>query len=180
MRTPRRHSAAHGMRRAALGSALFLCLAPGTVAGVGPWMLTRWRIEPATSAFDRAAKALGAILIAAGAAMLVSAFVDFVTKGRGTPAPVAPTHALVVQGAYRYVRNPMYLAVTATIVGQALLLGRPALLAYAAVVAGAMGTFVYLYEEPTLAARYGQHYELYCAAVPRWRPRLRPWKPNHR
>jgi Phospholipid methyltransferase len=85
-----------------------------------------------------------------------------------------------VQGAYRYVRNPMYLAVTATILGQVLLLGRPALLAYAAVVAGAMATFVYLYEEPTLAARYGHHYELYCAAVPRWRPRLRPWKPNHR
>jgi protein-S-isoprenylcysteine O-methyltransferase Ste14 len=180
MRTPRHHSAAHGMGRAALGSALFLCLAPGTVAGVGPWMLTRWRIEPATSAFDRAARALGAILIAAGAVMLVSAFVHFVTKGTGTPAPVAPTHALVVQGAYRYVRNPMYLSVTATIVGQALLLGRPALLAYAAVVAGAMATFVYLYEEPTLAARYGQRYELYCVAVPRWRPRLRPWKPNHR
>jgi zinc transporter ZupT len=85
MRTRRRHGAAHGMRRAALGSALFLCLAPGTVAGVGPWMLTRWRIEPATSAFDRAAKALGAILIAAGAAMLVSAFVHFVTNSRRQP-----------------------------------------------------------------------------------------------
>src|SRR4029450_11588031 len=77
-----------------------------------------------------------------------------------------PTQALVVHGTYRYVRNPMYLAVTATILGQALLLGRPALLAYAAVVAGAMATFVYLYEEPTLTARYGPHSESYCATPP--------------
>lgn len=59
--------------------------------------------------------------------VLVGAFVRFVTEG-GPPAPVAPTQRLVVGGLYRYVRNPMYLAVVATIVGQALALGQPALL----------------------------------------------------
>ena len=54
------------------------------------------------------------------------AFARFVLEGGGTPAPVAPTERLVVGGLYRHVRNPMYVAVGATIVGQALLLGRPA------------------------------------------------------
>jgi protein-S-isoprenylcysteine O-methyltransferase Ste14 len=166
-----------GIRGPALGSALFFGLAPGTVGGVGPWVLTHWRIRGATTADDRGAMALGAVLVAIGVVMLVGAFLRFVTEGRGTPAPMAPTQALVVHGPYRYVRNPMYLAVVATILGQALLFGRPALLVYAAIVGAAMVTFVHLYEEPTLRAVYGEAYERYCTAVPRWRPRLRPWTP---
>ena len=79
-----------------------------------------------------ALRVLGAVLIAAGLVVLVQAFVRFVVEGVGTPAPVAPTEHLVVGGLYRYVRNPMYVAVTAIIAGQALVLGRPALLLYAA------------------------------------------------
>ena len=79
--------------------------------------------------------------------------------GAGTPAPPAPTERLVVSGLYRYVRNPMYVAVLAVIVGQALLLSRPVLLAYAAAVAAAFGAFVRWYEQPTLARRYGAQYE---------------------
>jgi hypothetical protein len=80
----------------------------------------------------------------------------------------------VVRGLYRYVRNPMYLAVLAVIVGQALLLGRPVLLSYAAIVAAAFVAFVYGYEQPTLARRYGAEYEAYRRAVPAWWPRLVP------
>jgi protein-S-isoprenylcysteine O-methyltransferase Ste14 len=120
---------------------------------------------------------LGGVLIAAGLAVLLEAFARFALEGIGTPAPVAPTERLVVGGAYRYVRNPMYVAVAALIVGQALLLGQPALFAYAAVFAAAVAAFVYGYEEPTLSARYGPEYDAYRAAVPAWRPRLRPWDP---
>jgi protein-S-isoprenylcysteine O-methyltransferase Ste14 len=98
-----------------------------------------------------------------------------VVEGRGTPAPVAPTERLVVGGLYRHVRNPMYVAVTATIAGQALLLGRPWLLAYAAAFWCVTAAFVRLYEEPTLSARYGEEYAAYTRAVPGWWPRLRPW-----
>jgi len=67
----------------------------------------------------------------------------------------------------------MYLAVLAVITGQALLLGRPVLLGYAAAVGGAFTAFVYGYEQPTLARRYGAQYEAYRRAVPGWWPRQR-------
>ena len=158
--------------RAALGSALFLLVAPGVVAGLVPWLLTGWETgDPALLL-----QVLGALLIAAGTVVLLEAFVRFVVEGTGTPAPVAPTAQLVVGGFYRHVRNPMYLAVGATIVGQALLLGRPVLLAYAAAFFVAVVAFVRGYEEPTLARRFGARYEEYRRAVPGWRPRLRPWR----
>jgi protein-S-isoprenylcysteine O-methyltransferase Ste14 len=169
---------AHGVRRprAAFGSAVFLLAAPGVVAGLVPWLLTGWRSAhpPAPVA------ALGAALIAVGSGVLLHAFARFVVEGRGTPAPIAPTERLVVGGLYRHVRNPMYLAVGATIVGQALLLGRPLLLAYAAVFWLSVAGFVLSYEEPTLSARYGEEYAAYRRAVPAWWPRLRPWSPPRR
>jgi protein-S-isoprenylcysteine O-methyltransferase Ste14 len=119
---------------------------------------------------------LGAVLIAAGLVVLVQAFVRFVVEGIGTPAPVAPTEHLVVGGLYRHVRNPMYLAVAAIIVGQALVLGRPALLLYAAAFVAVTASFVRLYEEPVLRERFGAEYEAYRRAVPGWWPRRHPWR----
>ena len=153
---------------AAAGTALFFALAPGMVAGVVPWWLTGWRVGASYPAPLRAA---GIVMVAIGAAVLIQAFVRFVREGVGTPAPAAPTQRLVVGGLYRYVRNPMYLAVLASITGQALILGRPVLLAYAATVAAAFVAFVYGYEEPTLARRYGAAYEDYRRNVPAWYPR---------
>lgn len=163
--------------RAAAGSLLFLVAAPGVVAGLVPWLLTGW--DTASWVVDRAAiRMLGVALVAAGAAVLLDAFARFVHEGLGTPAPIAPTQRLVVGGLYRHVRNPMYLAVEATVVGQALLLGRPVLLAYAGILAVAFWAFVRSYEEPTLARRYGREYDAYRRAVPGWVPRLRPWDPD--
>ena len=161
--------------RAALGSFGFLLLAPGVVAGLIPWWLTGWDARPAPLAL----RVAGAALVIAGAAVLVHAFARFVFEGLGTPAPPAAPDRLVVGGLYRYVRNPMYLAVAATIVGQALLLARPGLLLYAAAFGAIVAAFVRWYEEPTLAARFGSSYERYRRAVPAWWPRRRPWHPPH-
>jgi protein-S-isoprenylcysteine O-methyltransferase Ste14 len=163
----------HRSRRtaAAAGSAAFLVLAPGVVAGLIPWLLTGWRMESSPPAV----RILGGLLIALGVGFLLHAFARFVVEGLGTPAPVAPTERLVVGGVYRHVRNPMYLAVGATIVGQALLLGQFGLLAYAAVFGVVAFAFVRLYEEPTLTQRFGAGYDVYRRAVPGWLPRLRPW-----
>jgi protein-S-isoprenylcysteine O-methyltransferase Ste14 len=156
-------------RRAALGgSALFLLLAPGSVAGLIPALVTGWDV---TQELPWPIRGVGAALVVAGAGVLLHAFARFAREGLGTPAPVAPTESLVVGGLYRHVRNPMYLAVLAVIVGQALWFGSGALAGYAAAVAVAFAAFVRLYEEPTLAARYGEEYERYRAAVPGWIPR---------
>jgi protein-S-isoprenylcysteine O-methyltransferase Ste14 len=156
------------MRRAALGSLVFLVVAPGVVAGLVPWVLTGW---DAADDVPLPVVAAGAALLAAGVGVLLHAFARFVAEGLGTPAPVAPTERLVVGGLYRYVRNPMYLAVGATIVGQALILGRPALLLYALAFGAVVWTFVRFYEEPTLARTYGAEYDAYRHAVPGWWPK---------
>ena len=153
---------------------VFLVVVPGVVAGLVPWLLTGWRVEEPIP-YWAALRVVGAVLIVAGVGVLLHAFARFVVEGLGTPAPVAPTEHLVVGGLYRYVRNPMYLAVGAIIVGQALALGQPVLLAYAAAFAVAVAAFVHWYEEPTLSRQFGEQYEAYRRAVPRWWPRRRPW-----
>lgn len=164
-----------GRARAAFGSFVFLVLAPGIVAGLIPWWLTDWRVrEPLP--YWLPLRVAGVILLAAGVPVLLTAFARFVLEGVGTPAPIAPTARLVVGGAYRYVRNPMYLAVGATIVGQALALGQPVLLVYATAFAAAVAAFVHWYEEPTLRSQFGEEYEAYRRAVPAWLPRRHPWE----
>ncbi|MDQ3771392.1 MAG: isoprenylcysteine carboxylmethyltransferase family protein [Actinomycetota bacterium] len=162
---------------AAAGTSIFFALAPSVVAGLVPWLLTDWEVRGSSGVWPFM-RLVGLFLLVAGAGALVGAFVRFVVEGLGTPAPIAPTELLVVGGLYRYVRNPMYLAVVATIVGQALMLGQPVLLPYTVVVALAVGAFVILYEEPTLTRCFGAEYRAYQRAVPRWVPRLRPWRPD--
>ncbi len=123
-------------------------------------------------------RVVGVSLIVAGAVVLIRAFIRFVVEGAGTPAPVAPTERLVVGGLYRYLRNPMYVAVVATIVGQSMALGRLVLLPYAGAVCVAFGAFVHWYEEPSLRRRFGARYAAYRRAVPAWWPRLHPWDPS--
>lgn len=159
---------------AILGTAAFLVLAPGTVAGLVPWWISRWRLRPPFLGLTPF-RAIGALLMAAGLAVLLESFTRFALQGVGTPAPVFPTRHLVVQGAYRYVRNPMYVAVTSLVLGQALLLGDTHLLVYAVFPWLAAHVFVLTYEEPTLRRTFGAEYETYCAHVPRWIPRLSPW-----
>jgi protein-S-isoprenylcysteine O-methyltransferase Ste14 len=165
---------------AAAASALFFALAPGTVAIVLPWWISRWQLRSAPDGWSWLAvpvRVFGAALIVAGAVVLISAFIRFVVEGLGTPAPVAPPKRLVIGGLYRHVRNPMYVAVLASIIGQALLLFQVKLFWYAAIVAAALVAFVHLYEEPTLTRRFGADYRTYLDSVPRWWPRLRPWQP---
>ncbi len=158
-------------RNAVLGSVVFLAVAPGVVAGVGPALITGWEVE---ERLPGELRALGFVLVLISAGFLLHAFGRFALEGLGTPAPVAPTRRLVVGGVYRFVRNPMYLAVLGMIAGQALVFGSLGLLAYGLVVACAFVAFVRLYEEPTLRAEYGAEYDAYRAAVPGWIPRLTP------
>jgi protein-S-isoprenylcysteine O-methyltransferase Ste14 len=160
---------------AAAGSAVFFAIAPGVVAGLVPWWLTGWRVR-GPLAHWAPVRLAGLIMLILGGIVLIRAFARFVAEGHGTPAPVAPTEHLVVGGLYRYVRNPMYLAVVACIAGQALMLGQPVLLGYAAAVWITVAAFVRWYEEPALTRLFGAQYEAYRNGVPTWRPRTRPWR----
>ena len=164
------------MRRALamLGSALFLVIAPGTLAGWAPWWISRWIFRtPAPWWFPL--RVVGVVLIAAGLPVLLDSFARFALEGLGTPAPVFPTKHLVVGGLYRYVRNPMYVAVTSIILGQGLLFGNITVLEYGGLVWIGFFLFVLAYEEPTMRASFPDDYRRFCANVPRWIPRLTPW-----
>lgn len=165
------------MRRASaiVGSLVFLLLAPGLVAGVVPWWITRWQFHRDFPGLQPL-RIFGAILVLCGVPLLLDSFARFAIQGLGTPAPVMPTKHLVVTGLYRRVRNPMYVGVLATIFGQALLFGSSRLLLYGCVVWLAFHLFVLSYEEPTLRKSFGREYDEFCAHVPRWIPRAKPWR----
>ncbi len=159
--------------KAAVVSAGFFVVAPGTVAGLIPWLISRWEFQQPLPGWV-VAQVVGAVLVVAGLVPPVSAFAAFVRAG-GTPIPVAPTQRLVVSGFNRYVRNPMYAGLVLSIIGQALLFGDFWLLAYAVAAWAVPAAFVRWYEEPTLARTFGAEYEEYRRAVPAWLPRPRPF-----
>jgi protein-S-isoprenylcysteine O-methyltransferase Ste14 len=159
--------------RAWVGTVVFLLLTPGVVAGLIPAVITGWRI-PWTDGWSSPVVIAAAVVVLSGVGVLLDAFVRF-ARADGTPAPTAPTGHLVVVGPYRYVRNPMYLAVLAIILGQALLFGSAGTLLYAGIVLAAVALFVLAYEQPTLAEEYGAEYREYRQNVRGWIPRVRPW-----
>ena len=112
------------MKRVAsvLGSAIFLVVAPGTVAVYVPWIICHWHFAPPLLGLF-SLRVIGALMIVAGLPVLLDSFARFAIQVLGTPAPVAPPQHLVVTGLYRNVRNPMYVAVSSLIFGQGVLFG---------------------------------------------------------
>jgi len=154
-----------------LKTLLFTIVVPGTVVVLVPW----WLLKGQVSVHGGWTGAAGVALVVCGAALYLRCAWDFAMRGRGTPAPVDPPRQLVVAGVYRYVRNPMYLGVLCMLVGEAALFHATVLLGYAGAFFLACHLFVISHEEPTLRRKFGPAHERYCAAVPRWFPRLTPW-----
>jgi protein-S-isoprenylcysteine O-methyltransferase Ste14 len=176
--TPPRHPPPEIPTRRALailGSAVFLVLAPGFFVVLVPYWISHWQFQPPFLGFAPF-RVIGALLIFAAATVLLESFARFALQGLGTPAPVFPTQHLIVEGFYRYVRNPMYLAVVTMVIGQALFFGNLRVLVYGLVAWLVTHIFVLTYEEPTLRKAFGAEYEAYRANVPRWILRLAPWR----
>ena len=153
----------------ALRSLLWTMLLPGMVAGFIPWRF--FGVSQARPDFTNPIDLLALVIIAAGVALLAVCIWEFASRGRGTLSPADPPKELVVQGLYRYVRNPMYVAVSAIVLGEALLARSTALLVYWAVFFVLVNVFVLFYEEPTLRRQFGESYERYTQRVGRWLPR---------
>src|SRR5215472_11501905 len=139
------------MRRtlAILGSTIFLVIAPGIVAGYVPWRICKWHVGAPLLGISLF-RVFGVLLVAAGLPVLLDSFARFALQGLGTPALIFPTRHLVVSGLFRYVRNPMYMAILSLIFGQGLRFGNFRVLEYAIAVWVAFYFCVLIYEEPTL------------------------------
>jgi protein-S-isoprenylcysteine O-methyltransferase Ste14 len=153
-----------------LRSLLWTVLLPGLYAFYVPWRffgLSEVRLD-----LSNPFHLPGALGMAIGTGLLAACIWEFAHSGRGTLAPVDPPRELVVQGLYRYVRNPMYLSVTLIVLGEVLLTGSVGLLLYWVIWFIAVNLFVVGYEEPALRRRFGQSYDGYTRRVGRWLPRL--------
>ena len=149
---------------------LFTIFVPGTVAGYVPWRL---RNHAAIAVHGIEEGAAIAAIVAGVLIYLHTAFWGFAWRGGGTPAPIAPTKALLVKGLHSFVRNPMYIGVGLIIGGQAWLFRSIHTLIYLAAFALLVQLFVVFYEEPTLRRQFGEEYERYRNSVPRWMPKFR-------
>ena len=158
-----------------LRTAIFTAIVPYTV---GWWLPTQvhrafsespFRIEP-----ERWQIVLRLLLLFAGAAIYLWCAWDFSVKGLGTPAPIDAPINLVVNGLYRFVRNPMYVGVFLLVASRAIFFWSFPIVLYLALVATSVQLFIVLYEEPHLRKIFGEQYLDYCKRVPRWIPRLRP------
>jgi|SRR5215469_7028594 len=147
----------------------------GTFACLLPYALNEWHFHQPLP-YWAVARVAGGLLICAGLVPLVQSFIEFINAD-GTPVPSAAPPRLVVRGSYRYVRNPIYVGFLVVLAGEALLFGSVGLVKYAAVAWCVSAAAVRLYEEPTLARKFGAEYQEYRRAVRAWIPRLHPWTP---
>jgi protein-S-isoprenylcysteine O-methyltransferase Ste14 len=152
-------------------SLFWLLLMPGVVAVYIPWRY--FGVARAVSDGVGVMELLGLALFAVGVMLLLACVWEFASRGRGTLSPVDPPRELVVRGLYRYVRNPMYLAVTCLLLGDAVTARSFDLVIYWAVFISLAALFVIGYEEPYLRRQFGASYEDYTARVGRWIPRPR-------
>lgn len=145
----------------------FTILVPGTFAVFVPYRIVASSRQLQLSGIG-ILRDLGLVPVFFGGAIYLSCIWRFAHLGRGTPAPIDPPKKLVVSGAYRFTRNPMYIAVLSVILGESVLFASGRLLAYGLLVLGVFYLFVVFYEEPTLRRQFGSSYETYCARIPRW------------
>ena len=160
-----------GLRRSIIASVLFTLFGgPGILMVLLPWWFTQFRVVPGWN------ETIGWVLIAVGLFPLIESICRFVVVGRGSLIPTVPTEHLVVSGLYRYVRNPMYLGVAASLGGEALLFWNKQILIELTVAVAIMDIFVRFYEEPKLLRTYGDEYRRYQRHVGRWLPRFTSWR----
>jgi protein-S-isoprenylcysteine O-methyltransferase Ste14 len=152
----------------ALKTLVFTILMPGMVGGLLPWLLAHGAQEsPAPLGWV----VVSLLPLALGVGLYLWCAAAFTFIGKGTPAPIDAPKLLVVQGPYRWVRNPMYVAVMSVILGQAMLFRSPLLVGYALLFWLVVHTFTLAIEEPSLRDQFGSRYDEYLRHVPRWIPR---------
>jgi protein-S-isoprenylcysteine O-methyltransferase Ste14 len=109
----------------------------------------------------------GVALIVAGFALGLTAATRF--RRHGTPLkPFTPSTALVVEGPYRFTRNPMYLGLATTLAGVALALGALTPFIVVPVFVAIITAQFIVPEEAMLTERFGDAYGDFRRRVRRW------------
>ena len=147
---------------------LFIVLQPGVAVFLVPYLILRgfgYEICPSTLSIRHF---IGGMLMLVGTFGALMVIFRFVAEGHGTISPLDPTKKLVVNGIYRYTRNPMYIAATMVVTGAAIVWWSIELLVYASLLFTAFFLFVVLHEEPRLRRVFGDEYTAYCSKVRRW------------
>ncbi len=157
----------------ALRSLFFTIVIPGTVVVLIPYLIVSREGARLPDPWTPV-QAVSLVVMGVGATILVRCIWDFAARGRGTLAPIDPPKQLVVQGLFRYVRNPMYLGVLIVLLGETAFFESIALLRYTGIWFAVVHLVVVLYEEPSLRRRFGEAYERYCRSVYRWLPTRPP------
>lgn len=140
-------------------------------------MENRWFQRPsfARSMFQLA---LGLMVCLTGLALLITSIVLMIRIAKSTVMPWDPSQNLVVRGPYRFLRNPMILGVIILLLGEALMLSSYGIAILAGVFFIGNTAYFSFVEEPSLETQFGEAYRRYKANVPRWLPRLKPWRPR--
>jgi protein-S-isoprenylcysteine O-methyltransferase Ste14 len=107
-----------------------------------------------------------------GTLMIIGCSVDFISKGRGTPAHVDPPKILIVNGLYRHVRNPIYFGALLIQLGYIAWFTSGIMIIYFLFSVLAFHILIVFIEEPILRNAFGAEYEEYSKIVPRWIPRI--------
>jgi len=111
-----------------------------------------------------------------GLSLFLYTVVLFKVVGKGTLAPWSPKQRLVINGPYRYCRNPMITGVWFILIGETIFFWSAGLLQWTIIFFLLNTIYFYLVEEPNLLQRFGGDYREYKSNVPRWLPRLTPYQ----
>lgn len=122
---------------------------------------------------------LGVLCFLIGICLFVKSVELFIKIGNGTLAPWSPTQKMVVKGLYQYVRNPMLTGVNLILLSEAFYFRSGKILLYVLLFLLLNHAYFVFKEEPDLLKRFGKEYQEYCKNVPRWIPRLSPWRPKN-
>jgi protein-S-isoprenylcysteine O-methyltransferase Ste14 len=129
--------------------------------------LLQYTIAPIPFPGDAWIRIIGAVIIAAGLALIFSALSVFKKTGQD-PKPWTPSPELIVRGPYRWTRNPMYVGLTGFLVGLGLALNNLWFSLLAAIALLVVHFIAVLPEEKYLNEKFGNSYEDYRMKVRRY------------
>ena len=179
---PRRRRSEHGERSRSvvliLLAPVFLVAVPALFIGLGTWLDQQMGLPPVPP--SPANLIVGIPLILAGGALALWSNHRVFTIGRGTPLPLMPTQALIVEPPYTFTRNPMALGAISLYLGVALLARSLGAILVVLLCAAALLTYIRFIEERVLAEGFGPQYLDYRRRTPFLFPRVRTLRRGQR